>query len=45
MSWLDALPHTHRNRFLSAEERAVLIACHERKRHREAERNIMEKNK
>lgn len=38
--WLEALPHTHRNRFLSADERALLLACHQRKEHREAERRL-----
>lgn len=37
---LAALPHTHRNRWLSADERALLVACHERKQHREAERRL-----
>lgn len=35
---LDAIPHTHRNRWLPAEERGVLIGCHDRKEHRGAER-------
>lgn len=38
--WLEALPHTHRNRFLPADERALLLACHQRKEHREAERRL-----
>lgn len=38
--WLDAIPHTHRNRFLPAETRGLLLACHDRKEHRDAERRI-----
>ena len=37
---LAAIPHTHRNRWLSPEERGVLIGCHDRKEHREAERRM-----
>lgn len=37
---LAAIPHTHRNRFLSPDERALLLACHQRKEHREAEREL-----
>lgn len=38
--WLEALPHTHRNRFLPNDVRALLLACHQRKEHREAERRL-----
>lgn len=38
--WLEAIPHTHRNRFLPVEERALLLACYRRKEHREAERRL-----
>jgi hypothetical protein len=37
---LAAIPHTHRNRLLPAEERGLLVACHERKQHRDAERRL-----
>jgi hypothetical protein len=35
-----AIPHTHRNRTLSAEEQRQLRKCRARKVHREAEREI-----
>lgn len=37
---LAAIPHTHRNRFLPAEERELLANCAARKEHREAERRM-----
>jgi hypothetical protein len=37
---LAAIPHTHRNRWLSPAERALLLACHDRKEHRQAQRKI-----
>lgn len=37
---LAAIPHTHRNRFLSPTERGLLVALHDRKAHRDAERAI-----
>lgn len=37
---LASIPHTHRNRFLPIEQRGLLIVCHERKTHRDAERAI-----
>ncbi len=37
---LAALPHTHRNRLLPPEERALLERLHLRREHREAERKL-----
>jgi len=37
---LAAIPHTHRNRWLPADERQILCACHDRKEHRKAQRRI-----
>ena len=37
---LAAIPHTHRNRWLEPVERGLLVACHERKEHREAQRRL-----
>lgn len=43
MNWATinaAIPHTHRNRTLPDEERGILLACKDRKDHRDAERRI-----
>lgn len=37
---LAAIPHTHRNRWLSEAERSLLERCHARREHRDAERKM-----